>query len=177
MLGIGWALRETNADKSGHCGQHVDDGIRGIRRVMNDLRPALLDDLGLMPAIQSLATDVRDRGGLAVDVELPESVPRLAPEAELALFRAAQEALANVIRHADASRVTMRLSVGNRALRLVITDDGRGLPPHAAGAVDPVSRLGLAGMRERIAALGGQASVAAARPHGVTVSVELPTPP
>lgn len=152
----------------------VDDGIRGIRRVMNDLRPALLDDLGLMPAIESLASDMRDRGGLVVVVELPASVPRLAPEAELALFRAAQEALANVVRHAGASRVTMKLLVGESALRLVIADDGRGLPPHADGG-DLVSHLGLAGMRERIAALGGHTSVGAATPHGLVVSVELPT--
>jgi two-component system, NarL family, sensor histidine kinase UhpB len=152
----------------------VDDGIRGIRRVMNDLRPALLDDLGLMPAIESLASDVRERGGLVVDVELPESVPRLAPEAELALFRAAQEALANVVRHAGASRVTMTLFVGESALRLTIVDDGHGLPPNSVGD-DTVSHLGLAGMRERIVALGGRTGIAAASPHGLIVSVELPT--
>ena len=151
----------------------VDDGIRGIRRVMNDLRPALLDDLGLMPAIESLASDIRERGGLVVTVELPASAPRLAPEAELALFRAAQEALANVVRHANATRVTMRLLVGDMTLKLIITDDGRGLPPHTGGG-DAVSQLGLAGMRERIAALGGRTAVAAAIPNGVVVSVELP---
>jgi signal transduction histidine kinase len=152
----------------------VDDGIRGIRRVMNDLRPALLDDLGLMPAIESLASDVRERGDLAVEVRLPDAVPRLPPEAELALFRAAQEALANVVRHASATRVTVSIEVNGELLRLTVTDDGRGLGTTPAGASDPEHQLGLAGMRERIAALGGRASVATANRGGVTVSVELP---
>ncbi len=151
----------------------VDGGIRGIRRVMNDLRPALLDDLGLMPAIESLASDVRERGGLVVEVVLPESVPRLAPDAELALFRAAQEALANVVRHAAATRVTMQVRVNPSALQLIIADDGRGLPA-SGGNDESVAHLGLAGMRERIAALDGKISIAPAKPHGVVVSVELP---
>lgn len=154
----------------------VDGGIRGIRRVMNDLRPALLDDLGLMPAIESLASDIRERGGLVVEVELPESVPRLAPDAELALFRAAQEALANVVRHAAATRVTMQVRVNPSALQLIIADDGRGLPA-SGGNDESVAHLGLAGMRERIAALDGKISIAPAKPHGVVVSVELPITP
>lgn len=154
----------------------VDGGIRGIRRVMNDLRPALLDDLGLMPAIESLASDIRERGGLVVEVELPESVPRLAPDAELALFRAAQEALANVVRHAAATRVTMQVCVNPSALQLIIADDGRGLPA-SGGNDESVAHLGLAGMRERIAALDGKISIAPAKPHGVVVSVELPITP
>jgi signal transduction histidine kinase len=170
-------LREGASDATtgrlDHVLKLVDDGIRGIRRVMNDLRPALLDDLGLVPAIRSLADDMRGRSALIVDVDLPASTPRLAPEAELALFRAAQEALANVVRHAGATRVVLRLREEEGRLRLSVSDDGRGLPD--AGA-DRSSRLGLAGMRERITALGGQTSVEAARPTGVTVTVELPTP-
>lgn len=155
----------------------VDNGIRGIRRVMNDLRPALLDDLGLIPAIRSLGSDVQERGGLTVEVDLPESAPRLQPEAELALFRAAQEALVNVVRHAGASRVAIRLRVAEQSLRLTVTDDGRGLPASHGAFVDPVTQLGLAGMRERIAALGGTTSVRPAQPTGVVVTVELPTRP
>ena len=163
------------AGRLDHVLHLVDNGIRGIRRVMNDLRPALLDDLGLIPAIRSLASDVRDRGGLSVGVELPDSAPRLAPEAELALFRAAQEALANVVRHAGAARVVIRLHVAAQSLRLTVADDGRGFPPGPGASVDPMTRLGLAGMRERITALGGTTSVAPATPTGVVVTVELPT--
>lgn len=163
------------AGRLDHVLHLVDNGIRGIRRVMNDLRPALLDDLGLIPAIRSLASDVGERGGLTVEVDLPNAVPRLAPEAELALFRAAQEALANVVRHAGAARVAIRLRVAERSLRLTVADDGRGFPAGHGASFDPVAHLGLAGMRERIAALGGSTSVTPAQPTGVVVTVELPT--
>ncbi|HEY4320268.1 MAG TPA: sensor histidine kinase [Gemmatimonadales bacterium] len=163
------------AGRLDHLLHLVDGGIRGIRRVMNDLRPALLDDLGLIPAIRSLAGDVAERSNLAVEVDLPEALPRLAPEAELALFRAAQEALANVVRHASAQHVTIRLRADGTLLRLTIRDDGRGLGsgPEAA---DTAAHLGLAGMRERITALGGHAAVADAPAGGVIVTVELPMP-
>jgi signal transduction histidine kinase len=177
-LEIGMLREGADPDAAGrldHVLHLVDNGIRGIRRVMNDLRPALLDDLGLIPAIRSLADDVRERGGLAIESDLPDSVPRLAPEAELALFRATQEALANVVRHAAATQVSIRLRVTEHVLRLTVTDNGRGFPAGHGPSFDPITHLGLAGMRERIAALGGSASVAAALPSGVVVTVELPT--
>jgi signal transduction histidine kinase len=152
----------------------VDGGIRGIRRVMHDLRPALLDDLGLLPAIRSLADDVRERGALTVDVELPATPPRLLAEAELALFRAAQEALANVVRHADASRVTVHLRIDGPRLRLTVRDNGRGLPLGDGPASTGANHVGLAGMRERIMALGGRVDVQSVVPSGVLVTVELP---
>jgi signal transduction histidine kinase len=162
------------ADRLDHILRLVDNGIQGIRRVMNDLRPALLDDLGLLPAVRSLADDVRERSELAVDVSLPASIPRLAPERELALFRAAQEALANVLRHASASRVILRLRTEAGRLILEVRDNGRGLPGGKAGRVEAVANLGLAGMRERITAMGGKVSVVNGVPDGVIVTVELP---
>jgi signal transduction histidine kinase len=161
-------------DRLDHVLHLVDNGIRGIRRVMNDLRPALLDDLGLVPAIRSLADDMRERSALAVEVDLPELVPRLAPEAELALFRAAQEALANVLRHAAASRITVRLRAEPTTLRLVVRDNGKGLPTGAGGALESLANLGLAGMRERITAMGGKVTVVNGAPDGVALTVELP---
>jgi len=161
-------------DRLDHVLQLVDNGIRGIRRVMNDLRPALLDDLGLVPAIRSLADDVRERSTLDVEVDLPEKVPRLAADAELALFRAAQEALANVLRHASASGVTVRLRAEPNALHLMIRDDGRGLPGDARGGLESLANLGLAGMRERITAMGGKVTVINGQPRGVVLTVVLP---
>ncbi|MGH7592753.1 MAG: sensor histidine kinase [Gemmatimonadales bacterium] len=161
-------------DRLDHILRLVDNGIRGIRRVMNDLRPALLDDLGLLPAIRSLADDVRERSALSVAVDLPASAPRLAPDAELALFRAAQEALANVLRHAGASRVIVRLRAEGSGLRLTVHDDGKGLPSGARGSLDSLANLGLAGMRERITAMGGKVAIGNATPSGVIVTVELP---
>ncbi len=102
-LEIGMVREDIEPDarvRLDHVLDLVDGGIRGIRRVINDLRPALLDDLGLVPAIRSLAADVSSRGELDVELDLAEPIPRLAPDTELAFFRAAQEALANVVRHA-----------------------------------------------------------------------------
>ncbi len=151
----------------------MDDGIRGVRRVINDLRPALLDDLGLVPAVRALADDVRQRTGIAVRSELDDALPRLGDETELALFRAAQESLANIVRHAQAREVTLRLERKGDRVRLRILDDGRGFPAGASLATfERDGHLGLVGMRERIAALGGRVEVTGSR--GVTVTVEVP---
>lgn len=157
-----------------HVLKLVDGGIRGIRRVMHDLRPALLDDLGLLPAIRSLADDVRERGALTVDTDLPAKPPQLSAEAELALFRAAQEALANVVRHAEASHVAIHLRLDGPGLRLTVRDNGRGLSKDAAPETSRANHVGLAGMRERIMALGGSVEVQSVVPSGVLVTVELP---
>ena len=151
----------------------VDGGIRGIRRVINDLRPALLDDLGLVPAIRSLANDVAERSRLQISTKLDDALARIGPEAELALFRAAQEALANVVRHAEATHVTLTLTGIGRNLRLTVADDGRGFAVGSdIAAFERDGHLGLAGMRERITALGGTVQVSGA--SGVTVAVEVP---
>ncbi len=151
----------------------VDNGIRGIRRVMNDLRPALLDDLGLLPAIRSLAEDVRERGPLQVETDLPEEAPLLTHDAELALFRAAQEALANTVRHSGATRVTLRIRADRTMVTLSVKDDGRGFPPgRDLATFEREGHLGLAGMRERMVGLGGTVRVEST--NGVHVVVTLP---
>lgn len=151
----------------------VDSGISGIRRVMNDLRPALLDDVGLLPAIRSLAVDVRVRGQLTVETDLPDRTGPLTSEVELAIFRAAQEALANTLRHAAASRVILRIRAEEGLLQLSVIDDGRGFPPgRDLATFEREGHLGLAGMRERIAGLGGGVRVYGV--HGVTVIVTVP---
>lgn len=154
----------------------VDDGISGIRRVMNDLRPPLLDDLGLVPAIRSLAEDFRRRGTLVVETDLPELHPTLTPDVELALFRATQEALTNTVRHAGASRTTIALREAGREVHLTILDDGCGFPPgHDLATFERTGHLGLAGMRERIAGLGGSMRVDGTR--GVVVMIAVPLAP
>jgi signal transduction histidine kinase len=170
-------LREGAApeavDRLDHVLGLVDGGIRGIRRVMNDLRPALLDDLGLAAAIHSLAADVGERSTLQVTTRLEDPIPRAPAEAELALFRAAQEALANVVRHSGATSVTIQLGQSAGVIRLVVRDDGRGLPANAdLAAFEREGHLGLAGMRERITALGGTVRIDAE--DGVAVVVEVP---
>jgi signal transduction histidine kinase len=133
----------------------IDTGIQSIRNVTNDLRPSLLDDLGLLPALRSLVADFGARGDIAVTLSAPESLPPLSTEAELALFRALQEALSNVRRHAGAHRVEVAITLANGAVRLSVRDDGRGPPSTGVERLEREGHLGLAGMRERIGALGG----------------------
>jgi signal transduction histidine kinase len=150
----------------------IDSGIQGVRKVTEQLRPSLLDDLGLVPALRSLTDAFANRAGLAVSFDTPEEMPSLALDAELALFRAAQEGLANVARHAAARAVAVRLANGNGELSLEVSDDGRGLPAGFDAARD--GHMGLAGIRERIGALGGTMRINGARGAGVLLRVSIP---
>jgi signal transduction histidine kinase len=153
----------------------VDAGIRSIRAVTNDLRPSLLDDLGLLPALRSLAAEFAERSGIATDLSAPSALPSLSKDAELALFRALQEGLTNVSRHAGAHRVQIGITVAEGAVALDLSDDGHGLPAGAGPAgFGRNGHMGLAGMRERIGALGGTVLVERADGGGVRLAVRLP---
>jgi len=166
---------EATADRLAHVLAMVDTGIRGIRSVVHSLRPSLLDDLGLLPALRSLATEFAQRSGLVVELDAPASVGPLSKDAELALFRALQEALANVARHAEASAVRIGLREAGGALELTVQDDGRGLPSGITPAtIERPGHMGIAGMRERIGALGGVVTVEARPGSGVLLRVRLP---
>jgi signal transduction histidine kinase len=156
----------------------IDTGMQSIRRVTEQLRPALLDDLGLVPALRSLTEAFTARTGIPAAIEAPLEVPPLGERAELALFRAMQEALANVARHAAATRVSVRLANGAGRLALEVTDDGRGLPPgFDLARAERGGHLGLAGMRERVTALGGTLEIATPSAGGLTVRLTLPLDP
>ena len=158
-----------------HTVELIDAGMRSVRRVTEQLRPSLLDDLGLVPALRSLAESFAERAGIAVTLDAPATLPALGRETELALFRATQEALANVARHAAARTVRVLLADGSGRLTLEIADDGRGLPADFDLArIEQAGHLGLAGMRERIGALGGTAEITGAPGAGVRVRLEIP---
>jgi signal transduction histidine kinase len=153
----------------------IDTGIRSIRNVTNDLRPSLLDDVGLLPALRSLVADFGERSGIHTDLAVPSVLPPLSREAELALFRALQEALSNVLRHADARSVDIGISVNPEGVLLRVSDDGRGLP----GGMSPerlelTGHMGLAGMRERITALGGTVRLRGESGAGALLEVLVP---
>ena len=154
----------------------VDEGMRSIRNVTETLRPTVLDDLGLLPALRSLAAGFEGQCGIEVTLDASDATPELSAQAELALFRALQEALSNVARHAGAQRVWVTLGATGRYVELEIRDNGYG-----AGDVVDLARLereghmGLAGMRERIAALGGALTVGRASEGGVRLVVLLPS--
>jgi signal transduction histidine kinase len=155
----------------------IDTGIRSIRSVTNDLRPSLLDDLGLLPALRSLVADFSERSGIRAGLAVPSSLPPLSGEAELALFRALQEALSNVLRHANARTVDVGISIDEAGVLLRVSDDGKGLPAGVAPeTLELQGHMGLAGMRERITALGGTVRLRARAGTGALLEVLLPAP-
>lgn len=127
----------------------VTESMDEARTAIAGLRPSVLDDLGLVPSLESLA---RSLSGPVVEVDLAPC--RLSPHVEVALYRIAQEALQNVAKHAHASHVSMRLTSGAEGVRMVVADDGRGFDP--ASLADPATRLsyGLVGMQERAELVG-----------------------
>jgi signal transduction histidine kinase len=155
----------------------VDTGIASIRQVTSDLRPSLLDDLGLRPALHSLVSDFTERSGMPATFDAPSSFPALHADADLALFRALQEALSNVVRHADAASVDVRVTVTDNRLALTVRDNGRGFPVSRTGRIrDTEHRMGLTGMRERMFAIGGEV-VIANRDPGAEVRITAPCVP
>jgi signal transduction histidine kinase len=152
----------------------IDKGIRSIRNVTNDLRPSLLDDLGLLPALRSLAAEFGDRSGMRVALDAPATLPPLSEEAELALFRALQEALSNVLRHAQARSVDIGISVSREGVLLEVRDDGRGPNGARPEELERGGHMGLAGMRERIGALGGTVRFGGQPGAGALLEVRLP---
>jgi len=155
----------------------MDEGIRGIRDLTNALRPSLLDDLGLLPALRALVARFNEQDAVATEFDAPAVLPPLTDEAEVALFRSLQEALSNVGRHAGASHASVRVASENGQIAVTVQDDGRGVEPSELERVHRGDTGGLAGMRERIAALGGRVSVRAlsGANGGTIVEVRLPT--
>jgi two-component system, NarL family, sensor histidine kinase DevS len=144
--------------------------INELSRLIDDLRPASLERLGLEDALHALAEDAAARGELEVETEIESEIDeRLSGEEERVVYRVAQEALNNVIKHAGASAATVTVRGEEDAVRVEVRDDGRGLDPDS---VD--SSRGLTGMRERAELLGGELEVAAGPGGGTTVSVRVP---
>jgi two-component system sensor histidine kinase UhpB len=153
------------AERLGRVLELVDQGMASIRSVTMALRPSLLDDLGLLPAIRALAADFEARTGISTSFDGGGTMPPLAEDAELALFRGVQEGLSNVARHADAASVAITLVRDPGGIALALRDDGRGAQVRD-GHVVVEERTGLAGMRERFAAQGGRVTLEPGSPAG-----------
>lgn len=159
------SLVQTSAPRLDRLLAFVDTGIRSIRNVTHELRPSLIDDLGLLPALRSLTSEFAERTGLKITLDAPNHLPKVPQEGDLALYRALQEALSNVARHAKATEVRIRVVVDSKQLRLTVTDNGSGFAMGADGRIkDPNARMGLTGMQERIHAVGGIVTFANASP-------------
>lgn len=150
----------------------TDASIRSIRSVIEGLRPTLLDDLGLVPALRSLAGSFGERSGCDVHIAFKEeAVPALSAQAELALYRVLQEALSNVARHSGARNVWITLGSLDDAIVLAIEDDGRGLVRSDPPAYPA---LGIIGMRERLSALGGTLLLSQREQSGARLDASIP---
>ncbi len=133
------------------------------------LRPGILDDLGLVSALQALAQSLDEHADARITAELTDRLGQVPPEVELAVYRVAQEALSNALRHSGARRINMRLAAERGGLCLTISDDGQGLAP--GNAEGP----GLRGMRERALLIGARLRIEQAQPHGLVVRLDVPS--
>jgi two-component system sensor histidine kinase UhpB len=148
----------------------VRHALEEVRRIARELRPEVLDDLGLQSALRSLCTAAAAHDGLRVERRLELGDEALSPDVELVVYRIAQESLTNVLRHSEASEVLVALGSVDGGLRLVVRDDGRGLPADAAAGG------GITGMRERALLVGGQLSVSTVAGGGTEVRLDVPLP-
>lgn len=149
--------------------------LQGVRYFIRDLRPSILDDLGLLPALEWLAGELREQHGIEANLRVVGKQRRLTSEAELLLFRIAQEALNNVRRHAEASKVEVAIEFDKGKTRLTVKDDGKGFEvPKAVGELSRIGKLGLNGMDERARLLGGSLRVQSEPGKGTMIMVEAP---
>jgi PAS domain S-box-containing protein len=152
----------------------LNHGVRGVHRFVQDLRPSLLDDLGLIPALRSLMKDLQESDGVTTGLEVLGEVRRFSPEVELLLFRIVQEAVNNIRRHAQASEAQVVMEFTEDRTKVTISDNGRGF--ELSGRVDNLPRsgkLGLAGMHERVRLLGGTLQLQSTPSKGTTLIVEV----
>jgi len=144
------------------------DGLDETRRVLQDLRAAPLEDLGLALAIRYLAENAAARGSLSLELDVASHVNGVSPEDEQGFYRVAQEALTNVVEHAGAQNLAVSLAWHDGQLVLQVADDGRGLVPDGAGEAQG---LGLQGMRERAELMGGALEVTSRADGGTVVNL------
>jgi two-component system, NarL family, sensor histidine kinase UhpB len=151
--------------------QSVRQALEEVRRIARELRPEMLEHLGLVSALTELSRKFADQSGIRVRRRFADDLPPLSEEAEIAVYRVAQESLTNVARHAGASHVEVALQPGVGSVVLRVIDDGRGLPETSTRLN---GHAGLRGMRERALLVGGALAVKRSRDGGVEVRLEVP---
>jgi signal transduction histidine kinase len=177
MLGLGnlrSALKDSNTGEALRQLQLVEDmtgrNATVVRNISLLLRPTMLDDLGLVPALKWYAREVSRTGPMAIDVAVESFTDDLDEEHRICVFRIAQEAVRNAGRHSGARLVRIHIGEGNGVLSLSVQDDGKGFVPSEE------SGLGILGMRERVMNLGGRLEVRSEPGRGTTVALSLPLP-
>jgi two-component system sensor histidine kinase UhpB len=171
LLQIDQAIRTPGAADLEAARETARHSLDQVRRIARDLRPDTLVELGLLSALSALATSFTRQTGVGVDRRLDPELPALADDAEVVLYRVAQEALTNVARHAGAQRVTVELSHAHGLVTLTVDDDGVGVAQHLGHEA-----RGITGMRERALLVHGRLRVSRSPAAGTRVRLEIPVP-
>jgi len=169
-------LPEENRLRLEELWQHTDNILRGVRRLSQDLRPAALDSLGLLPALEWLVSDASEYSGIAAKVSvIGKEHHHLPEEVAIALFRITQEALRNVWRHSGATSAEITVEFDESTTRITVSDNGKGFKlPEKIGDLAKDGKLGLAGMQERAQLVGGTLTVQSQPGSGASVTVNVP---
>jgi signal transduction histidine kinase len=152
----------------------VVEAVNVVHQFARELRPAVLDDIGLIPALHTFMKGFNEETGIQVSLSAFAAVEHLEGDKRIVFFRIVQEALTNVARHAQASRVEVNIQKLNGAVCMKIKDDGKGLAAESARHGQKNKRLGLLGMKERLEMVGGQFTIQSVSGHGTTVTAEIP---
>jgi signal transduction histidine kinase len=160
-------------DKADEMAQMLDHTVTATRRISADLRPLMLDDLGLAEAASWLVEDFAKRSGIHVEARIAEEIPleQLSKSASTAVYRAVQESLTNIARHSGAKRAWVLIEVDEGSLYVEVEDDGKGIAPQDLAKA---RSLGLRGMRERVAFLGGAMEIGRAARGGARLRLRMP---
>jgi len=169
LLGLR-ALEEANETNVDDLRELVVGTLQDVRRLAVQLRPKALDDFGLVPALERLVQTFSESSGINVELEAQVGGERLPSDVETTIYRIVQEALTNVVKHAEARNVSILLVRRDALLTTVIEDDGRGFDPEMVGE----DSLGLEGMRERVELHDGRMTVEASQGSGTTLRIEVP---
>lgn len=175
-MSVMWARKEREddavlAEKVLDWRRQIDDLVNMVRRIASDLRPPLLDDFGLIAALEWQAKDWSQRTGTPCQVIVPDYDVMVERDSRTAVYRVFQEALTNIARHANAEQVTVTVALTHEQFVLTIHDDGCGI---SAEALRPGKSLGLLGMRERIREVAGSLEIIGEPDQGTTITIRLP---
>ena len=155
--------------------QLVEESLDIVHRFASELRPTVLDDLGLIPALKTFMQSFMTDTGVRVSLKTYAGIEQASSTVRTVLFRIAQEALTNVARHAKASQVEVHIQCINDVIRMEITDNGQGFEVDGMACANKQHRLGLLGMRERVEMIDGTFGIQSSPGHATTVKVEIPS--
>jgi signal transduction histidine kinase len=164
----------AHQERLAQLGSVLDEAMSLKRRVVEDLRPSLLDHFGLATALRAYVDSTCTKAGVTVDIRLPDDGEPISKDIAITLFRIVQEGLSNIIRHAGAKQITLELTDSGGEYAVILRDDGRGFDPNSARDGWP---HGIMGMQQRVRALGGQFSLESAPGRGTRLRVMVPAPP